>query len=193
MRKRKARTIAMTAGTGALAAITVTALATAAGAVTAGHADTGPRVLTKPGIHLLPQARAVASPWTTAECQSELHITCWDPNQIRAAYDEDSLLANGITGKDSTIVIVDSFGSPTIQNDLQMFDQAFGIPDPPSFKIITPAGPPPAWDPNNSVMTGWGGETGLDVEYAHTMAPGANIVLIETPTAETRLPGNRPV
>jgi len=34
-------------------------------------------------------------------------------------------------------------------------------------------------------MTGWAGETTLDVEYAHTIAPGANILLVETPTAET--------
>jgi subtilase family serine protease len=34
-------------------------------------------------------------------------------------------------------------------------------------------------------MTGWGGETTLDVEYAHAIAPGANIVLAETPVSET--------
>ena len=34
-------------------------------------------------------------------------------------------------------------------------------------------------------MTGWGGETTLDVEYAHTIAPGANILLVETPVSET--------
>ena len=34
-------------------------------------------------------------------------------------------------------------------------------------------------------MTGWAGETTLDVEWSHTMAPGANILLVETPVAET--------
>jgi subtilase family serine protease len=186
MRKRNARTIAVTAGTAALTAAIVAAMATAAPAATTGHAGTGPLVLTKPGTYLLPQAKAVASPWTTAECRSQLKISCFDPNQIRAVYNEGPLLAQGITGTGSTIVIVDSFGSPTIQNDLQVFDKAFGYADPPSFKIITPAGAPPTWDPNNAVMTHWGAETGLDVEYAHTMAPGANIVLIETPDAETQ-------
>ena len=76
-------------------------------------------------------------------------------------------------------MIVDSFGSPTIQNDLSVFDKQFGYPDPPSFKIITPAGPVTTEDP------GWAGETTLDVEYAHTLAPGANILLVETPDAET--------
>ena len=43
----------------------------------------------------------------------------------------------------------------------------------------------PPYDPNNSDMVGWAGETTLDVQYAHTMAPGANILLVETPVSET--------
>ena len=43
----------------------------------------------------------------------------------------------------------------------------------------------PAYDPSNYDMGGWAVETTLDVEYAHTMAPGANILLVETPTDET--------
>ena len=34
-------------------------------------------------------------------------------------------------------------------------------------------------------MVGWAEETTLDVEYAHSIAPGAKIVLAETPVAET--------
>ena len=90
-----------------------------------------------------------------------------------------------MTGKGATIVIVDSFGSPTIRSDLATFDQTFGLPAPPSFKIIQPAGAVPPYDPTNSDMIGWAGETTLDVEYAHTIAPGANILLVETPVSET--------
>ena len=43
----------------------------------------------------------------------------------------------------------------------------------------------PAYDPNNSDMVGWAGETTLDVEYAHAIAPGASILLVETPVSET--------
>jgi hypothetical protein len=43
----------------------------------------------------------------------------------------------------------------------------------------------PAYNPANSDMVGWAGETTLDVEYAHTVAPGANILLVETPVSET--------
>jgi subtilase family serine protease len=43
----------------------------------------------------------------------------------------------------------------------------------------------PPYNPNNSDMVGWAGETTLDVQYAHTIAPGANILLVETPVSET--------
>ena len=187
---RKATTIALTAG--ALTAVLVAAAATTAPAATAATAAQAgraapatPIIVIKPGVHQLPQATALATPWTTTLCESLLAIACYGPDQIRAAYNEAPLFSKGITGKGATIVIVDSFGSPTIQSDLSTFDAQFGYPDPPSFKIIAPAGAIPTWDPNNSVMTGWAGETTLDVEYAHTIAPGANILLVETPTAET--------
>ena len=34
-------------------------------------------------------------------------------------------------------------------------------------------------------MVGWAQETSLDVQYSHAIAPGANILLVETPVAET--------
>jgi subtilase family serine protease len=186
---RKARTIALTAGTGALTAALVTMVAASAPAATtaptARQAAGGPNIIINPGVRQLPEAKTAATPWTTALCESELEIACYGPDQIRAAYNEAPLFNKGITGKGTTIVIVDSFGSPTIASDLATFDKQFGYPDPPSLKVITPAGPIPTWDPNNSDMTGWAGETTLDVEYAHTVAPGASILLVETPTAET--------
>jgi subtilase family serine protease len=90
-----------------------------------------------------------------------------------------------VTGRGATIVIVDSYGSPTIKHDLGVFDQAFGLPAPPSLRIIQPAGKVPAYNPGNSDMVGWASETTLDVEYAHTVAPGANLLLVETPVSET--------
>jgi subtilase family serine protease len=80
-------------------------------------------------------------------------------------------------------VIVDSFGSPTIQNDFKVFDKQFGFPDP-NLQVIKFGNVPP-FDPNNSTQVGWAEETTLDVEYAHSIAPDAKIVLAETPVAET--------
>jgi subtilase family serine protease len=50
---------------------------------------------------------------------------------------------------------------------------------------MQPAGAVPAFDATNSDMLGWATETTLDVEYAHVFAPGASIVLVETPVSET--------
>jgi subtilase family serine protease len=129
--------------------------------------------------------RVQANPPTTADCEKLYKVACYQPSQIQQAYHLPAVYASGVTGQGTTIVIVDSFGSPTIRNDLSVFDRAFGLPAPPQFTIIHPAGPIPAYDPNNSDMVGWAGETTLDVEYAHTVAPGASILLVETPVSET--------
>jgi subtilase family serine protease len=131
----------------------------------------------QPGIvmsHLI----STNAPPTTAQCEADFHVACYNPGQIERAYDLGPLYAKGYNGAGKTIVIVDSFGSTTVRHDLAVFDAAFHLPAPPSFKIIQPAGP--VTHPN----PGWAGETDLDVEYAHTIAPGANILLVETPTSE---------
>ena len=137
----------------------------------------------RPGVRHV--GRVQASPPTTADCEKAYKVACYVPAQIQQAYHLRALYARGVTGKGTTIVIVDSFGSPTIGNDLRVFDRAFGLPAPPSLTIIRPAGNVPGYDPNNSDMVGWAGETTLDVEYAHTIAPGARLLLVETPVSET--------
>src|ERR1700735_3022819 len=57
------------------------------------------------------------------------------------------------------------------------------VPIPPSLKVIQPAGKVAKYRPT-STREGWAGETELDVEWSHVMAPDANIVLVETPTSE---------
>jgi subtilase family serine protease len=106
------------------------------------------------------------------------------PAQIRAAYELAPLAAKGIDGSGQTIILVDSFGSPTIDADLAHFDSYFRLPAPPSLRVLQPAGPVPAFSSGNSNRVGWAQEATLDVEWAHVMAPGANIVLVETPTSE---------
>jgi subtilase family serine protease len=106
------------------------------------------------------------------------------PTEIRGAYDLAPLYKKGIDGAKQTIVIVDSFGSPTIAADLAHFDQYFNLPAPPSFRVIQPAGKVPPYHASNSNRVGWASETTLDVEWSHVMAPGASIVLVETPTSE---------
>jgi subtilase family serine protease len=127
--------------------------------------------------------KGLPAPISTTDCQAEIGIACYTPLQYRVAYDLNPLYGRGITGRGRTIVIVDSFGSPTIQNDLKVFDAQFGLPDP--VLQIDQFGTIPPFDGNDSTMVGWAEETTLDVEYAHAIAPGAKIVLAETPVAET--------
>jgi subtilase family serine protease len=129
--------------------------------------------------------RAQSSPPTTADCEKAYKVACYEPAQIEHAYNLPAVYASGVTGRGATIVIVDSYGSPTIKHDLSVFDKTFGLPAPPSLRIIQPAGKVPAYNPSNSDMVGWASETTLDVEYAHTVAPGANLLLVETPVSET--------
>ena len=117
-------------------------------------------------------------------CRINIGSPCYSPQEIRNAYGLTPILNAGYTGSGQTIIIIDSFGSPTIAQDLQAFDQGYGLPDPPSFTVLAPLGTVP-FDPTNSDQVGWAFETTLDVEWAHAMAPGADIVLLTSPVSET--------
>lgn len=103
-------------------------------------------------------------------------VACYDPYQMQHAYGVDALIADGYAGAGRTIVIVDAYQSPTIADDLAYFDAFYGLPDP-SFSIVAPDGLTP-FDPTNENMVGWSFEITLDVEWAHAIAPEANIVLV---------------
>ena len=107
------------------------------------------------------------------------------PSQVRQAYAVDQIgFNNAVAGDGSgqTIAIVVAYDDPNIGSDLKQFDRQFGLADPPSFTKYVQAGLTRS-DP------GWALETALDVEWAHAMAPKANIALVE---ARTRQP-ERPV
>jgi subtilase family serine protease len=104
-----------------------------------------------------------------------------NPSQVQAAYGFNNVKFGAVTGDGSgeTIAIVDAFNDPTILSDLAKFDQQFGLAAPPSIKVVNQNGGTtlPASD------RGWSGEIALDVEWAHAMAPGANILLVEANSA----------
>src|SRR5690348_4246714 len=109
-------------------------------------------------------------------------ISCNSPAQIQQAYGYSGLLASGIDGTGKTIVIIDAFANPYLTGptgDLALEDASFGLPNPPSFTVLQQPNAVPAFDPTDGNQVGWAGEETLDVEWAHVMAPGANIVLAE--------------
>lgn len=95
------------------------------------------------------------------------------PSQIRKAYGLDQTTN---TGAGKTIAIVDAYGSPTMQSDLAAFSTKFGIPQA-NLTIAYPTGKPSKSD------GGWALETSMDVEWAHAVAPGANILLCAAKSA----------
>jgi subtilase family serine protease len=123
-------------------------------------------------------------PPTDAFCRQTFGVPCYSPQEIRTAYGLNSMIDAGYIGTGQTIVLIESFGSPTLQADLQAFDQGYGLPDPPSLKVLSPLGTVP-FDPTNNDQLSWAGETTLDVEWAHAIAPGANIVVLTSPVDET--------
>ncbi|MFF4314812.1 S53 family peptidase [Streptomyces sp. 900105755] len=168
-------------GRGVAAATSVAALA--ATALTAAAPAAAPHTLAVPAVVGHTLAHRVSSPLSSAQCQAKWQINCYTPLQYRTAYDLNALYRKGVTGKGRTIVIVDSYGSPTVQHDLDVYSKQFGLP---STKVkVVKWGHVPAFDPKNSDMTGWAGETTLDVEMAHAVAPAAKIVVVETAVSET--------
>ncbi len=103
--------------------------------------------------------------------------------QIRAAYgfSNVSFGSTAADGRGQTIAIIDAYNDPNITSDLAAFDSGMGLAAPPSFRVVNESGGAslPGTDPSQ----GWEGETALDVEWAHAIAPGANIILVEASSA----------
>jgi len=99
---------------------------------------------------------------------------------MRRFYSADNINFNGVPGdgRGMTIAIVDAFDAPSVWPNLQQFDAYYNLPDPPSFQVMNQFGQLNNL-PNPDAPGGWGVESNLDVQWAHAMAPLANIVLVE--------------
>ena len=105
------------------------------------------------------------------------------PAQLQTAYGFSNIAFNGTagTGSGETIAIVDAYDDPNIQSDLNAFDSYFGLPATTVSRVNETGGTSyPASDPTG----GWELEESLDVEWAHAMAPGATIMLVEASSAD---------
>ncbi len=102
--------------------------------------------------------------------------TGYTPAQVSQAYGFNQIRFDGIKGDGSgqTIAIVDAYDDPNIASDLHQFDQAFGLPDTILTKVNQSGG-----STLPAANAGWATEIALDVEWAHALAPGANILLVE--------------
>jgi subtilase family serine protease len=104
----------------------------------------------------------------------------YDSAEIHQAYGLNHLYRRGLDGTGQTVVIVDAFGSNTIVADTNLFSSLNGLPALTSsnFQIYTPNGSATCTSKNGCIGGNWQFETTLDVQWAHSIAPGANIALV---------------
>jgi subtilase family serine protease len=100
------------------------------------------------------------------------------------AYHVKPLWKKGITGKGTSIATIVSFGDPDIQDVIDNYDQTYGLPKA-HVTILAPVGDPSCPPGQESTCAGWKGETDLDIEMFHAMAPQAHLYVVATPVAET--------
>ena len=144
------------------------------------------------------------APPTAADCFA-IGRRCFTASAMENSYNLPPLYAAGNEGQGVTIAIIDSFGNPNMASDLANFNTQMGLPhmcgEPsqacgagiPTFTHVywngqTQVKQPP---PNSNgtglqARSGWALETALDVEWAHAMAPEANILNVTTNPAETQ-------
>jgi subtilase family serine protease len=110
--------------------------------------------------------------------QSATVFPDYTPAQLEAQYGLPTAYKAGLDGTGQTIVLLEAYGYPTIEADANAFSKLTGLPALTSsnFKIIYPQGPPVS--PNAGVLTGWDVEIALDVQWAHSIAPGAKIIVV---------------
>jgi subtilase family serine protease len=104
----------------------------------------------------------------------------YDAAELQKAYGLNHLYSKNLDGTGQTIMIVDAFGSNTIVDDANLFSSLNGLPalTAKNFAIFTPNGSATCTAKNGCIAGNWQYETTLDVEWAHAIAPGANIVLV---------------
>lgn len=162
----------------AFAAVGAAALAVSIGVPSAGAASTDGTILYQ--VHPIARLAIPATsatpggfPFTPSQCVANFGLACYGPQDFRTAYDVPA----SDVGAGQTVVIIDAYGSPTIRQDLSIYDQEFGLP-PANLNIFYPGGQPTLNPLQSHDELSWAQETSLDVEQVHGLAPAATIDLV---------------
>jgi subtilase family serine protease len=98
------------------------------------------------------------------------------PSQIKSAY---RFSTSATAGAGKTIAIVDAYDDPSAESDLAVFNAQYGLPACTTangcFSKVNQTGGTRYPKAN----AGWALEISLDVQWAHAIAPGAKIILVE--------------
>jgi len=100
------------------------------------------------------------------------------PTSLSSYYGLDHV---GSTGSGEAIAIVDLYSDPTILADVTAFNQQYNLPqfNTGSGPTLTVSQPSPSVNNTETTSSTWPLEIALDLEWAHAIAPQANIDLIE--------------
>ena len=186
-------------------AVTVTFVGAAAlglGPAGAGIVAAGGLPAPIPAVSDFQFLSASTTPPAETDCFS-VGRRCFTSASMQASYNLPPLYAEHNEGQGVTIAIIDSFGDPNMASDLGNFDTQMGQPhmcgEPgvtctagmPTFQHVywngkTQVNTPPPTKNGAGIQTRniWALETALDVEWAHSIAPQANILNITTNPAE---------
>ncbi len=152
-------------------------------------------------LHALATLARRLSPTVAGTCQGP-SVACVTPQTMRLAYGVNSLLQKGFTGQGQTVIDLVYLGSPTLQQDMDVFDRTFNLP-PIDLQVISPSLPitgRSCVEDQEGVASvkvqegaasveereGAAVETQMDVEAIHALAPGAKVIVLQSPVVETQ-------
>ena len=105
-------------------------------------------------------------------------IVSYTPQQLQTHYGLANLIKEGYNGKGQTIALVEAYGYAGAETDANTAAQLFGLPalNSSNFSVIYPEGQPT--NSQAAELTGWDTEIALDIQSAHSIAPGAKILVV---------------
>jgi subtilase family serine protease len=108
----------------------------------------------------------------------------YTPSQLTSAYGLNAITFTSSTGSTvkgdgtgETIALIEMFSDPNLQSDLATFDAKYSLPNP-TLTVVNLAG--------SQTDSSWAVEQCLDVEWAHAIAPGANILVVEAAPSDSQ-------
>jgi hypothetical protein len=136
-------------------------------------------------LHIVPHSQR---PFTTfvIPAQGSTLEPPYTPSEVRTAYGLNNINFSGVIGNGAgqTIALIEAFNDPDLASDANKFSSMYGLPqftiagDGPTLTIENEYGSTSNLPPDSQPGV-WDAEDSLDVEWAHAVAPEANILVVE--------------
>jgi subtilase family serine protease len=126
-------------------------------------------------VHEVAPEQAGGPPFAGYFYETPASLACvYQLVSVQTGCNPNTVTVNPLGGS-RAIAVVDAYHYPTAMSDLGVFSAQFGLPAPTNanFQVVYASGRQPP------VSANWNVEEALDIEWAHAMAPGAKIYLVE--------------